>query len=99
MNRILLAVALFASPLMAQEPSRDAQLLDLYRQRVTILEQQTESLLVALEERNKTIASQEATIKMWEQSAGGKMSRGAKFKLGLSIAGSVAAVVGVAVGR
>jgi hypothetical protein len=55
------------------------------KDRITVLQEQT--------------ANQEATIKMWENKSSGKLTRGDKWKLGLTITGSVAAIVGTVIGR
>lgn len=78
----------------AQEPSRDSQLLDFYRELVAGKNREINALDLAIEERNKTISSQEATIKAWENRANGKMSKKDWIVLSLTVLAGFGTVVG-----
>lgn len=92
----ILILVLLSASLFAQQPSRDAQLLDLYRQRVAILEQQNTALLQANEASKAIIQSQQETIKMWENRSAGKMTKTEKVTFVLMIAGVVVSAIGAA---
>lgn len=88
----------YSEPAIEQEPSRDARLLDFYRELVAgknreifAKDREIAALQTAIEERNKTIASLQATIQANRSS--GKMTRGDWAKLGLAIAGPVISVI------
>ena len=78
----------------------DMLLLEHYRQLTAAQDREIAALREAVAAREKQIVSLGESIEAWKKLVGAKkMSRGDKLKLGLSVAGSLAAVVGTVIGR
>lgn len=77
-----------------QEASCDSQLLDFYRLRIANLERQVQVYEANDAEQQRIIASQGATIKMWENRSSGKVTKKEWAVLVLSVVAAVGTVVG-----